>query len=137
MDIRRYTRKRAISPVLATVILIAITLVAAVAIATFVFGLFGTSISGPTLSIISSSVACNGGTGSGTCAMTVHNAGASAGTILTAGPTQTFNFNGSEPFTVPANGNILVNMTYAGTGQATGYLTQSNGPNLVFSVTLS
>src|SRR5215469_4940709 len=35
-------KKKAISPVLATVILIAITLIAAIAIAGFVFGLFGT-----------------------------------------------------------------------------------------------
>ncbi len=36
-------QRRAISPVLATVILVVITLIAAVAIATFVFGIFGTS----------------------------------------------------------------------------------------------
>jgi flagellin-like protein len=37
-----HTKRKAISPVLATVILIAITLVAGVAIAGFAFGLFGT-----------------------------------------------------------------------------------------------
>jgi len=42
MRINSPRRRRAISPVLATVILIAITLIAAIAIAGFVFGLFGT-----------------------------------------------------------------------------------------------
>ena len=44
MNFQKVQRKnrKAISPVLATVILIAITLIAAVAIAGFVFGLFGT-----------------------------------------------------------------------------------------------
>jgi flagellin-like protein len=46
--VRRKNRK-AISPVLATVILIAITLIAAIAIAGFVFGLFGSFTSSPQL----------------------------------------------------------------------------------------
>jgi len=41
MQINSARRRKAISPVLATVILIAITLIAAIAIAGFVFGLFG------------------------------------------------------------------------------------------------
>jgi len=42
MDLRpTQSRRKAISPVLATVILIAITLIAAIAVAGFVFGLFG------------------------------------------------------------------------------------------------
>lgn len=39
--------RRGISPILATVILIAITLIAAVMIAAFVFGLFGTFTTNP------------------------------------------------------------------------------------------
>jgi flagellin-like protein len=42
MNISTSKRRKAISPVLATVILIAITLIAAIAVAGFVFGLFGT-----------------------------------------------------------------------------------------------
>ena len=42
MQIVKKGNRKAISPVLATVILIAITLIAAIAIAGFVFGLFGT-----------------------------------------------------------------------------------------------
>jgi len=42
MRIAPHSKRKAISPVLATVILIAITLIAAIAIAGFVFGLFGT-----------------------------------------------------------------------------------------------
>ena len=41
MRIPAHRRRKAISPILATVILIAITLIAAIAIAGFVFGLFG------------------------------------------------------------------------------------------------
>jgi len=41
MNMSTTSRRKAISPVLATVILIAITLIAAIAIAGFVFGLFG------------------------------------------------------------------------------------------------
>jgi flagellin-like protein len=53
--VRRKNRK-AISPVLATVILIAITLIAAIAIAGFVFGLFGSFTSSPQLT--SAAVSC-------------------------------------------------------------------------------
>ncbi|MGP8057559.1 MAG: archaellin/type IV pilin N-terminal domain-containing protein [Nitrososphaerales archaeon] len=55
-------KRKAISPVLATVILIAITLIAAIAVAGFVFGLFGTFTSSANLT--SQVVACNA-TGSG------------------------------------------------------------------------
>ena len=53
MKIVQHGRKRkAISPVLATVILIAITLIAAIAVAGFVFGLFGSFTSSATVQVI-------------------------------------------------------------------------------------
>jgi len=55
--VRRKNRK-AISPVLATVILIAITLIAAIAVAGFVFGLFGTFTS--TAQVSASVTSCSG-----------------------------------------------------------------------------
>jgi flagellin-like protein len=57
MQINSAKRRRAISPVLATVILIAITLIAAIAIAGFVFGLFGSFTSSARVSQLSVNVA--------------------------------------------------------------------------------
>lgn len=52
------SRRRAISPVLATVILIAVTLIAAIAISGFVFGLFGTFTN--TARVEATSYVCSG-----------------------------------------------------------------------------
>lgn len=80
--------RRAISEVLATVILIAITLVAGVAVAGFAFGLFGTL--GTTANISVTSAACQAtaqaGTGSSTVEVTVTNSGGSAGTVTAISP---------------------------------------------------
>ncbi|MER3601613.1 MAG: hypothetical protein C4339_02735 [Nitrososphaerota archaeon] len=48
----RMSKRRAVSPVIATVILIAITLIAAVAIAGFVFGLFSGFTSTPQVTVV-------------------------------------------------------------------------------------
>ena len=48
---KKSSKRKAISPVLATVILIAITLIAAIAIAGFVFGLFGSFTSSAQVSV--------------------------------------------------------------------------------------
>jgi len=84
MKINYARRRRGISPVLATVILIAITLIAAIAIAGFVFGLFGTFTSSANLQL--SVVSCVHGTagnvaGSGYCELAVTNTGGSSGSI--------------------------------------------------------
>jgi len=84
MKIDNARRRRAISPVLATVILIAITLIAAIAIAGFVFGLFGTFTSSANLQL--SVVSCTHGiagnvAGSGYCELAVTNTGGSSGSI--------------------------------------------------------
>jgi flagellin-like protein len=51
LNINNARRRKAISPVLATVILIAITLIAAIAVAGFVFGLFGSFTSTARVSV--------------------------------------------------------------------------------------
>jgi len=156
------SKRKAISPVLATVILIAITLIAAVAIATFVFGIFGTSASPATLSIPSSSVICSaaGGTLDGVtgvpvndCVMKVVNTGTAGGSINGAGPGSgaiVFTLTGSGPIgggayaagapvSVPSNGGIyvVVHLSAYTTGQAiTGFVTQGNGPQLTFTAVL-
>jgi len=56
MQINSAKRRKAISPVLATVILIAITLIAAIAIAGFVFGLFGSFTSSARVSAVLPSI---------------------------------------------------------------------------------
>src|SRR5208337_978130 len=85
--VKKKNKRKAISPVLATVILIAITLIAAIAVAGFVFGLFGTFTSSATLSINSSTVVCTVPlAGVGTCTMTVDNTGSGATSLNGAGP---------------------------------------------------
>jgi len=84
LNINSAKRRRAISPVLATVILIAITLIAAIAIAGFVFGLFGTFTSSANLQL--SVVTCVHGAGGnaagdGYCLLDVTNTGGSSGSV--------------------------------------------------------
>jgi len=79
INTRTHNRK-AISPVLATVILIAITLIAAIAIAGFVFGLFGTFTK--TATVVGSTVSCTDGT-PGVCTVVLTNTG--TGNTATAG----------------------------------------------------
>jgi flagellin-like protein len=67
MNVRYGKNKRkAISPVLATVILIAITLIAAIAIAGFVFGLFGSFTSTAQVSVTQTALVSTGTGASGT-----------------------------------------------------------------------
>jgi len=63
LQIRNVKHRRAISPVLATVILIAITLIAAIAIAGFVFGLFGTFTSGQNMQLSTQACYASGSAG--------------------------------------------------------------------------
>jgi len=136
------SKRKAISPILATVILIAITLIAAVAIATFVFGIFGSSASPATYSIVTSSVQCVGvggtvpGSGdlhaytgslaaNGACAMTVDNSGSASGTIISTGPSNDFAFvtvagAAATSVVVPAGSSAVVYVTLSyGAGKAT------------------
>jgi flagellin-like protein len=68
--------KKAISPVIATIILIAITIVIAVAVAGWVFGLFKSYSGGPAVQILASSSSCKASTGQ--CTIFVDNTGNNA-----------------------------------------------------------
>lgn len=83
MQITNVKGRKAISPVIATVILIAITLIAAIAIAGFVFGLFGsfTSTAQVSVTVVSCTVA-----NPPVCSITLSNSGtANTAVIGTAG----------------------------------------------------
>jgi len=102
MNINSPRRRKAISPVLATVILIAITLIAAIAIAGFVFGLFGTFTSGATLQL--SVVSCVHGpggnaAGSGYCLLNITNTGGASGSVTGC---SIYGTAGTSGTTVPA-----------------------------------
>jgi flagellin-like protein len=68
-------KRKAISPVLATVILIAITLIAAIAIAGFVFGLFGSFTSSAQVS--AQVISCSHPNATDNCLITLRNTGTS------------------------------------------------------------
>ena len=82
MEFRRNKRK-AISPVLATVILIAITLIAAIAIAGFVFGLFGSFTSVARVSASVTTCSYSGVNTYVTCTLSMDNTG-TANTVAVA-----------------------------------------------------
>ena len=147
MNFEKVQRKnrKAISPVLATVILIAITLIAAIAIAGFVFGLFGSFTSTAQVSVTQATLphgivaatslyAQNTGTsntmvnsmtltyGGQTCAPTM------TAVTLTAGA-------GATAIVITATGGCS---TGANPGEAfTGSLALSNGGQIPFSGTFS
>jgi len=104
LKIQNARRRRAISPVLATVILIAITLIAAIAIAGFVFGLFGTFTSGQHLQL--STQTCNSATDD--CVLAITNTGGAAGSVTgcsiygTAGYSGQHGANLATPVTLTA-----------------------------------
>jgi len=84
LKITNHRKRKAISPVLATVILIAITLIAAIAVAGFVFGLFGTFTASATLQL--SVVSCVHGVagnaaGDAYCELAITNTGGSSGSV--------------------------------------------------------
>jgi len=146
-------RRKAISPVLATVILIAITLIAAIAIAGFVFGLFGTFTS--TARIAATTVTCshNGATGGlAYCQLTLTNTGNSAATAegcsftgtngggagtlsasITVIAAETPSITTSAPVTAYC---VAAVATIQGT-QATGSVGLSNGGSALFSGSFS
>ena len=145
MRINSPKRRRAISPVLATVILIAITLIAAIAIAGFVFGLFGTFTS--TARVQASVTSCAQAAGVSpqdeVCNLILTNSG-NANTATTGSCSLTF---GGHTYTgatavgtiVPSGGSVAAVCT-AGTAadpgagaQVTGAVIMANGGNALFS----
>jgi len=107
-----FRRRKAISPILATVILIAITLVAGVAIAGFAFGLFGTLGSSANVSVSAGTVcyiAASGSFTANTCYMSVSNSGTAAGSLTAC----SIGTNTVTPAvtTIPAGGTVAVTCT--------------------------
>jgi archaeal type IV pilus assembly protein PilA len=89
--LQKKKNRKAISPVLATVILIAITLIAAIAIAGFVFGLFGNFLASARVSVtsVSCTEAAPGGSSTITCLYTLTNNG-NANTALSGSASLTY-----------------------------------------------
>ena len=145
MKFRNHGKRKAISPVLATVILIAITLIAAIAIAGFVFGLFGTFTS--TAQVQASVTSCAYGAGKETCNLVLTNSG-NANTAATASCSLTYGGATHTAVwavatTIPSGGSLSGTCSYttvtpAGAGvQVTGAVILTNGGNALFSATAS
>jgi len=144
------SKRKAISPVLATVILIAITLIAAIAIAGFVFGLFGTFTS--TARVQASVTSCAAVAGHEACTLIFTNSG-NANAYVVGPCTLTFlgasnaaavdaAHSGSTNGVVGAGSSLsgavctATAALVAGTGvQVTGSVVLSNGGNALFSAT--
>jgi len=145
MDLRLPRSKhKAISPVLATVILIAITLIAAIAIAGFVFGLFGSFTK--TATVTASVVSC-GATpevANPVCTLTLNNSGTASATVITGsitygGSTSTGVHTAWSGGVLTAGTNTPGTITFTdtnvpSTGEAfTGSLSLSNGAAIPFT----
>jgi flagellin-like protein len=146
MNIEKVHRKnrKAISPVLATVILIAITLIAAIAIAGFVFGLFGSFTSSAQVSAQVTS--CTHVLLNNVCNVTLTNSGtsnvaATSCSIQTSGTAVTGAVT-AAPLNIPASANAAAVCTAAGAAktvgsQAVGSFALSNGASVPFTGTWS
>jgi len=145
----RYGRnkRKAISPVLATVILIAITLIAAIAIAGFVFGLFGsfTSSANVSAAVVSCTTSNPGGAGTVTCVLSATNSGTAntnalscsfkyGGNTYTA-TTATTTLTAGKSTTVTCASSVAT-LPDPGAGNAiTGFISTSNGASVPFTGT--
>ena len=139
----RRTRK-AISPVLATVILIAITLIAAIAIAGFVFGLFGSFTSSAT--VTASVVTCSNSALNGTkafCILSAYNSGTANTSVsscsLTIGGANQVGTLG-KTISIPAGNTVTIHCTGSTAGNsigsmAVGSLSLTNGASVPFTGT--
>lgn len=144
----RPSGRRGVAPIIAELILIAITLTTAAALSTYFFGLIGTYASPATMSIQPSSVFCAAPGGSsvslpdgapvppGECGMTVFNSGTAPGTIAGAGPQDSFPGLVAPSYSIPADGHgdVFMRTTAAAGFTLSGYLEQADGPDLLFSV---
>jgi len=142
MECHRRGEKKAISPVLATVILIAITLIASVAIAGFVFGLFGTFTS--TAQVSAGTVSCSGTPE--VCLVPLQNTG-SANTMITGACNLAFAGGPYVGTAVMTSGNLhggssgVVSCTAPGSAHAaagtevTGSISLGNGVYVLFAGT--
>jgi len=133
-------RRKAISPILATVILIAITLIASIAIGGFVFGLFGTYTNNAKVEAVS--YACSGtpevctvglqniGTAntslSGSCTLAFGGASYNGVAVITSG-----SLNGGSSAVSTCTGPAA---SHAAVGtQVVGSILTANGANVLFS----
>ena len=137
MQITNVKGRIAISPVIATVILIAITLIAAIAVAGFVFGLFGSFTSNAQ---VTATATCSA-TG-GTCVVTLSNTGTANTNVLSASIT----FGGATRAITPGGTGTTCAVTAtgygitAGTTCAIGYAftgTASTGSQFVITLSLA
>ena len=133
--------RKGISPVLATVVLIAITIVAATSIAGFVFGLLGSFTSTATVSATSVSctgtpevctlIASNTGSGStgitGVCSLTFGGNSYAGTAALVSG-----NLNGGGSGKITCTSNTPSSHATSGS-QITGWFTVGNGADVLFS----
>jgi len=125
MKISTPRRRKAISPILATVILIAITLIAAIAIAGFVFGLFGSFTSTPRIQETFAQVTHPAGGGAGLTAVC-------AAGDLPAANTVIFSNTGS------ASGAITeISITYSGVTQSAAVAACTVASGAFATITLS
>ena len=142
MKFQEHGARKAISPVLATVLLIAITLIAAVGVGGFVFGLFGTFTS--TAEVSAGVVTCSGtpevctmvlqNTGSGNTAITgVCNMNFAGGSYASNAAMVSGSLNSGSSGKVTCTGPGPQHAT-AGT-EVTGYVTLGNGAEVLFAGT--
>ncbi|MDG6988556.1 MAG: type IV pilin [Nitrososphaerota archaeon] len=142
-------RRKAISPIVATVLIIAATLIAFAAVLGYIFGIFGSSTNSANVTV--SSASCVHGstaTTAPTCTIYVTNSGsgstsASGGSITYGGTSYTLTFASvsipggtTTPLTV---GTITVSGTVSGSAGETfnGYISLANGAEASFTGTMS
>ena len=134
--------RKGISPVLATVILVAVTLTAAIGVGGFVFGLFGTFTS--TAEVEAGTATCSGtpevctlvleNSGSGNTAITgACNMNFAGGSYVSSASLVSGSLNAGNIGTVTCTGPPLQHAA-AGT-QVTGYITLGNGAEVLFAAT--
>jgi flagellin-like protein len=101
--------RKAISPVIATIILIAITIVIAIAVAGWVFGLFGSYSRTNAVTIVASASSCT----PTSCTIELSNQGGSAVTVVSAsvdGQTSSVSLSGTNTV-VPAGQTAVVTVS--------------------------
>ncbi len=107
MNVTKSRRKKAISPIIATVFLIAITLMVSIAFSGWFFGLLGSYTSTAQVSV--SAVSCTGGgTKTITCTLTARNMGSGSTSVSSISATYgTFIANmTTRPVSVPAGATV-------------------------------
>lgn len=143
----RSGRRRGVTPIIAEILLISITLVMGATLSAYVFGVFNIYSGSAVISIQANTVQCVASGSSvtltlpdgaaipaGECGMVVQNSGSSAGRITGVGPGGAFSGVTTSGYTIPAGGHadVFVYTTTTTGASVSGYLVQSNGPSLFF-----